>query len=57
LRHDPNSFLHAYRATIEEFQHYVRFRLSDRGPDELVAADALASAQPPGRAAMEAAWP
>lgn len=34
--------LHAYRATLEGFRDYVRFRLGDRGPDELNAADLLA---------------
>ena len=31
----------AYRDTLEGFQAYVRFRLSDRGPDELSSRDIL----------------
>lgn len=31
----------AYRATLDGFRAYVRFRLDDRGPDELTARDVL----------------
>ena len=31
----------AYRSTLEGFRAYVRFRLADRGPDELSARDVL----------------
>jgi len=31
----------AYAATLDGFRRYVRFRLSDRGPDELSARDIL----------------
>jgi integrase/recombinase XerD len=35
------STIAAYRATLDRFRAYVRFRLGDRGPDELSARDIL----------------
>lgn len=35
------SSIAAYRDTLEAFRAYVRFRLGDRGPDELMARDVL----------------
>jgi site-specific recombinase XerD len=35
------STIAAYRATLEGFRRYVRFRLEDKSPDKITAADAL----------------